>query len=237
MKVFFIVLFLILISSSNCAQMKKVEIGKNTMTSLYLSTNEETYFYIENTNNSGNIYFHFFDYTTTYSIIDVCYTNTNPENWNSSQDCYSNKNLTLQKSQQRVSYLLEEYYKYNLNIKRDYLIIKYKVAKTEKSLEVMVSYSNLYDYELYDSSKKDGGNYFMTIAFVVVIGVPIAVISPIIIIIIIIIFYIFCKKYIEKKVIDYSGPHSTFNVSNSVAYHLITQGPASQEKLSFSKHL
>ena len=236
MKVFILVLFLILISSSNCAQMTKVEIGKITMTSLYLSTNKETYFYVENTHNSGNIYFHFFDYTTTYSIIDVCYTNTNPDKWNSSQDCYSNRNLTLQKSQQRVSYLLEEFYKYNLNIKRDYLIIKYKVAKTEKGLQVMVSYSNLYDYEPHDSAKKDVGDYLMTFAFMIVIGVPLAVASPIIIIIIISI-YLCCKKYIAKKSIDYSQSHSKFVVSNSVAYHLITQGSISQEKLFFSKHL
>ena len=100
----------------------------------------------------------------------------------------------------------------------------------------MVSYSNLYDYELYGSEKNENGNYVMTIAFIVVIGAPLVVVSPIIIIIIFIIYF-FCKKYGEKKTLDFSQHPSSFVFSNSVAYHMITQAPIDQEKLLFSKHL
>ena len=70
-------LFLFLISGSNCVLMGEIEKDSENHT-LNLSTAEETYFYVKNYYSEGYFKFIFYDNITNFSISDVCYTDINP---------------------------------------------------------------------------------------------------------------------------------------------------------------
>ena len=221
-----LLLVLFLISSSNCAKMEQVEIDGTKMTKLDLSTTEETYFYVRNTNTSGKIYFHFIDYTCSYSIIDICYTDIKPDNRTSPEGCYGNRSLTLQKSEQR-KYLLEEYYKYNYNIQKEYFIIEYKVKNTNKTLEVNASYNDIYEYI---NSDKSSNGY---IVLVVIIIVPLILIA--LIVVCVVALSRFCRKKFAKP-INYTRPPTNLAPNPASAYNpMINQAPAIEENLLYSK--
>ena len=215
-----LVFFLFLISNSKCDNIISVRIGSDSETSLEVYKNEDTYFYVENTESSGDIYFLFLGSDGYYSFLDVCYTNTKSIPL---QDCYGSRELKYEnKNVNRETNIDKYYYKYKFTTKRNYLIIKYK---STVSLEVKVSYSDLYVHEqsVYEKVAIAIGELILIIIGVIV-GISIIIVIGICI----------CRR---KRVVSYQQPNLMTLNNNSGNYGnpMITQTPVIQDNLLYSK--
>ena len=143
--------------------------------------------------------------------------------------CYGGRSLTLQKCKQKT-YLLEEYYKYDYNTIKDYFIIEYKVKHTNRTLEVNVSYSDIYEsINSEETTKSNNGYNFIMVFF----GVPLISIALIVVGVVILIR--FCRKKLQKP-FNYSRPPPNLSPNPvSTSNPMINQAPAIEENLLYSK--
>ena len=143
-----IILFLVLISFSNCANIiQEIKIDSESMTSLNTTLDFTTYFFmtLENTDIAGMIYFYMTDnnYSLSYNNIKVCYTTDEPNQDSTLSDCEWKELTPYEKTDSNPK---EYFYKnsYIPSFYKRYLIVRYTGLNPDGELKVQSSLTDLY---------------------------------------------------------------------------------------------